>query len=79
MNTMEATRNEELYEIAGRVLPGAGLGGYALPEDLRFVFKEGRGARIWDVDGREYIVFVGGAGALIWLMAALFSWMKSAI
>jgi glutamate-1-semialdehyde 2,1-aminomutase len=65
MNTMEATRNEELYEIAGRVLPGAGLGGYALPEDLRFVFKEGRGARIWDVDGREYIDFVGGAGALI--------------
>ena len=65
MTTMELTRNQELYEIAEQVLPGAGLGGYALPEDIRFVFAEGKGARIKDVDGREYIDYVGGAGALI--------------
>ena len=59
------SRNDELYEIADRVLPGAGLGGYALAEDLRFVFAEGKGARIKDVDGAEYIDYVGGAGALI--------------
>ncbi len=58
-------RNDELYEIAERVLPGAGLGGYALPRDIRFVFAEGSGARIRDVDGREFIDYVGGAGALI--------------
>jgi glutamate-1-semialdehyde 2,1-aminomutase len=65
MTTLELTRNRELYEIAERVLPGAGLGGYALPEELRFVFAEGKGARIKDVDGRAYIDYVGGAGALI--------------
>jgi len=53
------------FELADSVLPGAGLGGYALPEDIRFVFAEGRGARIRDVEGREYIDYVGGAGALI--------------
>ena len=52
------TRAEEL-------MPSAGIGAYALPEDLRFVFAEGRGARLRDVDGREYVDYVGGAGALI--------------
>jgi len=47
------------------VLPGAGLGGYALAEDIRFVFAEGAGARLRDVEGRDYIDYVGGAGALI--------------
>ncbi len=57
--------NGALFELAERVLPGAGLGGYALPEDIRFVFAEGAGARLRDVEGREYIDYVGGAGALI--------------
>ncbi len=57
--------NANLFEIAERVLPGAGLGGYALPDDIRFVFAEGAGARLRDVEGTEYIDYVGGAGALI--------------
>jgi len=57
--------NHGLFEIAERVLPGAGLGGYALPDDIRFVFAEGAGPRLRDVEGREYIDYVGGAGALI--------------
>jgi glutamate-1-semialdehyde 2,1-aminomutase len=57
--------NAELFELAERVLPGAGLGGYALPEDIRFVFAEGSGARLRDVEGRDFIDYVGGAGALI--------------
>lgn len=65
MDSTLVSRNSLLYEIAERVLPGAGLGGYALAEDIRFVFAEGRGARLRDVDGREYIDYVGGAGALI--------------
>jgi glutamate-1-semialdehyde 2,1-aminomutase len=54
-----------LYEIAEAALPGAGLGGYSLPEDLRFVIHRGEGARLQDVDGRWYIDYVAGAGALI--------------
>lgn len=65
MDTMMPTMNAELYEVAERVLPGAGLGGYALSKDIRFVFAEGQGSRIQDVDGREFIDYVGGAGALI--------------
>ncbi len=57
--------NAGLFELAERVLPGAGLGGYALPEDIRFVFASGQGARLRDVEGRSYIDYVGGAGALI--------------
>ena len=53
------------YEIADRTLPGAGLGGYSLPEDVRFVIKRGVGSRIQSVDGRWYIDYVGGAGANI--------------
>ena len=65
MDASAPTLNERLYEIAERALPGAGLGNYALAENIRFVFAEGKGARLRDVDGRDYIDYVGGAGALI--------------
>ena len=55
----------ELFAIAEDSLPGAGLGSYSLAEDIRLVFAHGKGSRLWDVDGREYIDYVGGAGALI--------------
>lgn len=56
---------DDYYEIAERTLPGAGLGGYSLPEDLRFVIARGEGSRVQSVDGRWYIDYVGGAGANI--------------
>lgn len=55
----------ELFEIADRVLPGAGLGSYSLADDIRLIYSHGEGSRMWDVDGNEYIDYVGGAGALI--------------
>ena len=54
-----------LLARAEELMPSAGIGAYALPEELRFVFAEGQGARLRDVDGREYVDYVGGAGALI--------------
>ncbi len=56
---------DQLYQRAERALPGAGLGGYSLPADLRFVVAEARGGRLISADGREYIDYVGGAGANI--------------
>ena len=53
------------YATAERTLPGAGLGGYSLPDDVRFVIKRGQGSRVQSVDGRWYIDYVGGAGANI--------------
>ena len=56
---------QKLFEIADRVLPGSCLGSYSLAEDIRLIYSHGRGSRMWDVDGNEYIDYVGGAGALI--------------
>ncbi len=56
---------EDYYGIAEATLPGAGLGGYALPEDVRFIIREGHGGRLVSMEGREYVDFVCGAGATI--------------
>jgi glutamate-1-semialdehyde 2,1-aminomutase len=57
--------SKKLFDIADRALPGAGLGSYSLAEDIRLIYSHGSGSRLWDVDGREFIDYVGGAGALI--------------
>ena len=31
----------ELFEIADRVLPGAGLGSYSLADDIRLIYSHG--------------------------------------
>ena len=59
------TESEILFDIADNKLPGAGLGSYALADEIRLIFSHGKGSRMWDVDGSEYIDYVGGAGALI--------------
>ncbi len=56
---------EQLFEIAEAAMPGAGLGSYSLHKDIRLIYSHGEGSRMWDVDGNEYIDYVGGAGALI--------------
>ena len=56
---------QELFAIADRALPGSGLGSYSLAEEIRLIYSHGKGSRLWDVDGNEYIDYVGGAGALI--------------
>jgi glutamate-1-semialdehyde 2,1-aminomutase len=60
-----AMSQEDYYALAAQVLPGAGLGGYSLPEDVRFVIHRGEGGRLQDTEGRWHIDYVGGAGALI--------------
>ncbi len=55
----------DYYEVAERTLPGAGLGGYSLPEDVRFIIRRGVGSRLESSDGRWYIDYVCGAGANI--------------
>ena len=55
--------HEDYYKAATKSLPGAGLGSYSLPDDVRFVIHKGDGSRLQDVRGRWYIDYVGGAGA----------------
>ncbi len=54
-----------LLKIADESLPGGALGGYAIPQDVRFVAARAEGAHLIDVSGNVYIDFVMGAGAMI--------------
>jgi glutamate-1-semialdehyde 2,1-aminomutase len=62
---MNASRNRELLARANRVLPGASFGLYFMPEEVEFVVARGKGARVYDLDGREYIDYLLGGGPMI--------------
>ena len=46
---------------AAEVLPAAGFGNF----DPSFIVREGRGARVWDEDGNEFIDYLIGSGPMI--------------
>jgi glutamate-1-semialdehyde 2,1-aminomutase len=50
-----------LIETAKRVLPGGSFGNFA--GDI--VIREGRGGRVWDESGREYVDFLLGSGPML--------------
>ena len=59
----ERTRSEQelaLVETARRVLPAGSFGN--MPADL--IIREGRGGRVWDVSGNEYVDFLLGSGPM---------------
>jgi glutamate-1-semialdehyde 2,1-aminomutase len=63
MNMAGRTRGEEeqtLLELAQRVLPAGSFGNLA--GDI--VIREGRGGRVWDVSGNEYVDFLLGSGPM---------------
>jgi glutamate-1-semialdehyde 2,1-aminomutase len=62
---MAGKRNEELLQRAHRSFPGASLGLFYMPEDVEFVVERGAGARVHDVDGREYLDYSLGGGPMI--------------
>jgi len=51
----------DLVETARRVLPAGGFGNLA--SDI--VIREGRGGRVWDESGREYVDFLLGSGPML--------------
>jgi len=50
-----------LFEEAARVLPGASFGNV----DGKVIVREGKGSRVWDVNGKEYIDFLIGSGPML--------------
>ena len=54
-----------LLELAARRLPGGALGSARFPDELAFVVKRGRGSKVWDMSGREYIDYLLGSGPMI--------------
>ena len=49
-----------LIDLARRVLPGGNFGNLAVD----IVIREGRGGRVWDVSGNEYVDFLLGSGPM---------------
>ncbi len=52
---------KDWIERARAVLPAGGFGNF----DPNVVIREGRGARVWDEDGNEYIDYLIGSGPMI--------------
>lgn len=51
----------ELLDTAKRVLPGGTFGNF--PGEV--VIREGRGGRVWDENGKEYVDFLLGSGPML--------------
>ena len=63
--TGRSSRERELLEKAARYLPGGGSGNTSFPESVNFLVREGRGSRIWDVTGNEYVDWLMGSGPMV--------------
>ena len=55
----------KLLERARRRLPGGVLGSSRYADDVGFVVKHGKGSKIYDVSGREYIDYVMASGPMV--------------
>jgi len=64
----QPTRSPEearLLDAAAAVLPGGVLGAARYPDEVAFVVSRGRGSKIYDVSGREYVDYLLGSGPLV--------------
>src|SRR5205807_4944390 len=59
------TDQNELLKRAAHVLPGGVLGNHRSGPGLEFVVKEGRGAYLWDTNGRRYLDYLLGSGPMV--------------
>jgi glutamate-1-semialdehyde 2,1-aminomutase len=58
---LEKDLEPDLVKKAKRVLPGGSFGNF--PGDI--VIREGRGGRVWDESGNEYVDFLLGSGPML--------------
>ena len=56
---------QRLLEKAGRYLPGGTGGNLSLPKELDFLASHGKGSRIFDVSGNEYVDWLMGSGPMV--------------
>lgn len=57
----ESTPMQALAERARAVLPAGGFGNF----DPSIFIREGKGSRVWDADGREYVDYLIGSGPML--------------
>lgn len=63
--TSRSAQHGRLLDLAAAVMPGGTLGYFRLPDDVTLVVREGRGSKLYDVDGREYVDYVLGSGPML--------------
>jgi glutamate-1-semialdehyde 2,1-aminomutase len=61
----QSAEEKALWEKAQRYLPGAHLGNGTTSFDSGFVVKEGRGSKIYDFSGNEYVDYLLGSGPML--------------
>ena len=62
---MRNAAEQQLLDKARHYLPGGTLGNTRFDEDVAFVVKAGKGSKIYDMSGNEYIDFLLGSGPMI--------------
>jgi glutamate-1-semialdehyde 2,1-aminomutase len=62
---MRNASEDELLATAKRCLPGGVIGAGRLPDDLAYVIKSGRGSKLYDVSGNEYLDHLLGSGPMV--------------
>ncbi|MFH1955237.1 MAG: aspartate aminotransferase family protein [Pseudomonadota bacterium] len=65
MQNKRSESHNQLLKLANEILPGGILGTLTMPEEINLVADRGKGSRIYDMDGNEYIDYVLGSGPLI--------------
>ncbi len=60
-----SAEHSRLLDEADACLVGGVLGLFRLPDEVQIVIREGRGSKLYDVDGREYVDYLLGSGPLI--------------
>ena len=58
-------RSAELYQRAARTLPFGVVSSFQKMQPYPIYVTRGKGSRIWDQDGTEYLDFHGGFGAMV--------------
>ena len=52
---------EQLLKRASQVMPASGFGNF----DPSIIIREGKGSRVWDEDGNEFVDYLTGSGPMI--------------
>ncbi len=60
--TKRTDEEKQLVEKAFQYLPGGSLGNVMIKREEAFLIARGKGSRVWDVSGNEYIDYMLGSG-----------------
>lgn len=63
--TSRSAEHTRLLALAAETMPGGSLGYFRLPDEVQLIVREGRGSKLYDVDGREYVDYVLGSGPML--------------